>query len=173
MSGSLCSAPGKTNGNIKNSKAFCEGRQARLLNEDAATQPHAVGSEAEEAWLYGWYVTDQATGNYVGKLGCCGALGDITGAATPLLPRWVSSIPEMSAPQGGTWDYDLNDYIITGPIDTFSLPTGTLPTGITLNPDGTFSGTVTNIGGQGTSDFEATNVVDSVLSPRVSWSISQ
>ena len=91
------------------------------------------------------------------------------GVLEPLI--WIA-IPDQDVSQGGTWDIDLNDYV-NGQNLTFSINTGSLPTGITLNGSlGTFSGTVTNIGGSGSVTFFATDSAgQAVSSGTLSWTI--
>ena len=87
------------------------------------------------------------------------------------LITWAESIPDPAVAQGGAWPLDLNDYVTGNPAITFALETGNLPTGITLNANGTFSGTVTNISGAGSATFRATNDTDSKVSPTLNWTI--
>lgn len=41
-----------TVGRVRNSKAYCEGVQARI-DSNSPTNPHEVGSEASDCWLAG------------------------------------------------------------------------------------------------------------------------
>ena len=86
------------------------------------------------------------------------------------LPVWAE-LPDVNVPQGGTWDLLLTDYVIGDEPMTFSLSAGKPPTGISLNPDGSFSGTVTNALGAGTALFSATNSRAEVESGNLSWTI--
>ena len=92
------------------------------------------------------------------------------GIAIP--PSWVSSLADVNEPQGDTWDIDLQDYVYSdGLTVTFAVNTGALPTGITLNANGTFSGTVTDISGSGSVTFTATNANGTANSPALTWTI--
>ena len=86
------------------------------------------------------------------------------------VPLW-GSIPDVSYPQGATWDIDMNDYVEGDAPITFAVTTGALPTGITLNTDGTFSGTVTNAAGSGTFAVTATNSFGATESAWIGWAI--
>ena len=175
MSGKLCTGFQKRNpAIIKESKAFCEGQMARAANLAFEDNPHA-GGNAKDSWAVGWFAIDQLSpGDLDEGFVCCAPVGTVTGTPSPIIVRWVDAIPPVSAPQGGTWDIDLNDYVAFGttPI-TFAVDTGALPTGITLNANGTFSGTVTNSGGAGQVTFIATNAAgDSDQSPSLEWEIA-
>jgi hypothetical protein len=84
---------------------------------------------------------------------------------------WAGSIPDPAVTQGNAWPLNLNDYVTGNPTITFAIETGSLPTGITLNANGTFSGTVTNLSGAGSVTFRATNATDSKVSPTLNWTI--
>ena len=158
---------------LKESKAFCEGQMARAADALITDNPHVDGN-AKSSWNAGWFLVDQQAPATLGEpIACCAAVGVVGGTPTPIIARWDDSIPAVSVAQGGAWAIDLNDYIAFGttPI-TFAVDTGGLPAGITLNTDGTFSGTVTNVSGQGQATFIATNAAgDSDTSPTLNWTI--
>jgi hypothetical protein len=54
---------GTRDANLANSKAFCEGMQAKALTKADTTNPHVVGSEASTAWLAG-HAVDATSGVY-------------------------------------------------------------------------------------------------------------
>jgi len=70
MPGKLCNGvTGYTTGEIRNSRAFCEGYQARA-ESGSPVDPHVTGSEASVSWLAGV----QAKANEVAggeNAGCC------------------------------------------------------------------------------------------------------
>jgi hypothetical protein len=96
------------------------------------------------------------------------SIGNI-GIVTTII-RW-DALPVVSVSQGGAWTIDLQDYVHGADPITFAINTGGLPTGITLNANGTFSGTVTNIGGAGQVTFIATNATGSSVSGTLAWTI--
>lgn len=82
MAGKLCFGASVNNaGNLKNSKAFCEGRFYRSRGTAASFpvtgNPHEIGSESSDAWVLGWDAAQAGVGTYVSESGCCAALGDI------------------------------------------------------------------------------------------------
>ena len=85
-------------------------------------------------------------------------------------PVW-SALPDVNVVQGGSWTQDLNTFTTGLDPQTFSVATGTLPTGINLNSNGTFSGTVTNLGGAGSVTYNATNTSSVVESGTQDWTI--
>ncbi|RKZ07756.1 hypothetical protein DRQ25_10820 [Candidatus Fermentibacteria bacterium] len=85
-------------------------------------------------------------------------------------PVWDASLPEVNVPQNGAWTQDLNDFTSGADPQTFAIVTGGLPTGITLNSNGTFSGTVTNLGGSGSVTYSATNSAGAATSTTQTWS---
>ena len=73
MAGKLCTGEVQNNAyHPKNSKAFCEGLQARSLS-NAPANPHVVDSEASDAWLRGVDVAAAAAGGAISKSAapCC------------------------------------------------------------------------------------------------------
>ena len=174
MAGKLCTGSRDNNaGNLKNSRAFCEGRTARGAGALIDGSPHEAGSEADKAWNHGWFMVDQVSPSYVDEFACCSAVGDVTGTPAVVKARWEGSIPEVVSAQLDPWTIDMNDYILFGTAPfTFAVNTGAPPAGITLNADGTFAGTVTNAGGAGDLTVIATNSAgDSLPSPTLHWSI--
>ena len=86
-------------------------------------------------------------------------------------PVW-GDIPQQNAAQGEPWGLDLNDYVVASGIPTFTLSIGILPTGISLNSNGTFTGTITNENGVGSAVFEAQDVNSkTTLSGTMDWDI--
>jgi len=88
-------------------------------------------------------------------------------------PVW-GDLPQQNAAQGGSWMVDLNDYCVGVTISSFVINTGALPTGITLDgaAAGTFSGTVTNVGGAGSVTFDAVDANGTTQSGTMNWTIS-
>lgn len=89
------------------------------------------------------------------------------GALQP--PMWDPDLPDVNVGQGLPWTQDLNDYVSGDAPMTFVLEAGNLPTGISLNSDGTFSGTVTNLAGSGTAVYKATNGSGESVSSPQAW----
>ena len=83
-------------------------------------------------------------------------------------PEW-SVLPSVEYEQGQPWTHNLNSYVTGYPQSTFSINAGSLPTGITLNSDGSFSGTVTNDSGTGSITYTATNSEGAVTSGIQTW----
>ncbi len=81
------------------------------------------------------------------------------------------TLPNVDVIQGGAWTIDLQDFVFGDPTITFAIKTGGLPTGITLNANGTFAGTVTNLSGAGQASFTATNTAGSSDSGQLYWTI--
>lgn len=78
MSGKLCVGEAANNAaNLRSSRAFCEGvafrAQGTAVAFPLASNPHVLGSEANDAWALGWTVTDDAAGGTVDKAdaACC------------------------------------------------------------------------------------------------------
>ena len=85
-------------------------------------------------------------------------------------PTWAN-IPAQNMSQGAAWPItDLDTLVISVGVTTFAVTTGALPTGITLNSDGTFTGTATNIG-SGTVAFTATDDNGAEESNWIEWSV--
>lgn len=117
--------------------------------------------------------TNGITGAFYAKHAHSNKLTKSTGVSHQLgirLPVW-STLPDVDVPQDEAWDLDLKDYVESPTPVTFTIVTGGLPTGISLNPDGTFSGTVTNISGAGSTTFRATNYAGSAVSDTLNWTI--
>ena len=114
------------------------------------------------------------TGTHFHKDGgrCIKAVGHEYDGGISILPGWVRSMPDVDVAQAGTWDIDLQDYVYSdGLTVTFAINTGALPTGITLNANGTFSGTVTDASGSGSVTFTATNANGTADSKTLAWTI--
>ncbi len=82
MAGKNCTGVQNNNSaNLKNSRAFCEGREYRgkgtAATHPSTDNPHEVGSEANFAWATGWQFVETAAGTYVGVFGCCSAIGNV------------------------------------------------------------------------------------------------
>lgn len=79
MPGKLCrgSADRKF---VKDSRAFCEGMQARVAST-TTTNPHVAGTDAADAWDAGVAVADANEGGQISKAdqGCCAAGGTVAG----------------------------------------------------------------------------------------------
>ena len=75
MAGKLCSGTADNNaGCFKNSKAYCEGIDHRMATNGATIgdNPHAVGSEAANAWDLGWTAIHSDAGGATTLLqNCC------------------------------------------------------------------------------------------------------
>jgi len=58
---------------LTNSRAFCEGINARYFSELSTTNPHAANSEANKAWTAGWNTADIQEGDVVAHADapCC------------------------------------------------------------------------------------------------------
>ena len=55
MAGKGCTGVTTNNaGNGKNARSYCEGRQASADLGNTSNNPHAIGSEASDAWLRGF-----------------------------------------------------------------------------------------------------------------------
>ena len=85
-------------------------------------------------------------------------------------PFW-STLPSVDVAQTGAWTLDLSDYCTSSETITYSINTGGLPAGITLNANGTFSGTVTNLAGAGQATFTATTTSAAANSGTLGWTI--
>lgn len=82
MPGKLCFGETLNNaGELRSSKAFCEGRDYRAQGTAIAfpknSNPHEATSEAATAWDLGWDNAEAGAGTYVGITGCCSALGNV------------------------------------------------------------------------------------------------
>lgn len=97
-----------------------------------------------------------------------GQYNGVTGAGA--IPAWTA-IPDTNVSQGLAWTINLNDYVTSDTPVTFAVTAGGPPTGITLNADGTFSGTVTNISGAGSCEYTATNLAGESVSGTHNWTI--
>ena len=85
-------------------------------------------------------------------------------------PAWYP-VPDQNVSQGLTWDVDVNDYVYGDTPRTYTIASGALPIGITLNTNGTFSGTVTDLSGSGSVTFTSTNSKGATDSDTVAWTI--
>ena len=109
-------------------------------------------------------------GKHVGFASIVKSIGNAFSPGGALgLPVWLA-LPDQDISQGNPWPLDLKDYTI-GETSTYTINTGALPVGITLNADGTFSGTVTNLSGSGSVKFTATNSVGATNSGSLAWTI--
>jgi len=88
----------------------------------------------------------------------------------PSVPEW-SALLDMNVAQSGTWDIDLDDYMTSDTSVSYVVNTGALPTGITVNANGTFSGTVTDPSGSGSVTFTGTNSTGASGSGLLDWTI--
>ena len=88
----------------------------------------------------------------------------------PSPPSWAA-LPDVNVSQGGAWTQDLHNFTSGTDPMIFTLEAGNLPTGITLNLNGTFSGTVTNLAGAGTAVYLATNSAGATVSGNQAWTI--
>ena len=90
-----------------------------------------------------------------------------TSSGRPLAaPEW-SSLPSVEYTQGSAWTHNLNSFVTGSP--TFAISAGSLPAGITLNSNGSFSGTLTNASGTGSITYTATNETGATVSGIQSW----
>ena len=106
-----------------------------------------------------------------GRGGCIKSPGNTRGYGSPSgIPIW-DTLPGVDVSQGGTWDLLLTDYVRGGEPMTFAIESGVLPIGITLSPDGSFSGTVTELTGSGSVTFMATNPAGKRESGTLAWTI--
>lgn len=176
MPGRLCVGSSQRRSSIvKESKAYCEGQQARAKDDTSfGSNPHADGTNAAKAWSTGWFVVDQQAPTTLDQpIGCCAPVGVVGGVATSFAPVWDDPI-EVSLVTGSAYPIaDLNDFIIIGsqPI-TFTIDTGALPNGITLNTNGTFSGTTDVVSGAGSTGYLATNAAGAVASGFFKYTVS-
>jgi len=86
-------------------------------------------------------------------------------------PVWAH-IDDQVMLQGGVWPMtDLDAYAISVGITVFTVTTGALPTGITINADGTFTGTATNVGA-GSVAFTATDDNGASESNVLGWDVN-
>ena len=93
-----------------------------------------------------------------------------TSSGRPLAaPEW-SSLPSVEYTQGSAWTHNLNSFVTGSLPITFAKNTGALPLGITLNADGSFSGTVTDSSGTGSITYTATNSEGTDVSGTQAWS---
>ncbi|RKY42330.1 MAG: hypothetical protein DRP85_03325 [Candidatus Makaraimicrobium thalassicum] len=171
MPGKMCSGFGSRSAALpKESRAFCEGQLARSVGKAIGDNPHA-GGNAKDSWDWGFFLIDQQAPTDNPAVGdCCAAIVSVGGVPADIYPRWVDAIPAVSEPTSDTWDIDLNNYIAFGttPI-TYTIDTGALPSGITLDPSGTFLGVTENVGA-GSVTFIASNAGgDSARSPTIDW----
>lgn len=69
MAGQLCSGHKIKNAKVKNSKAYCEGRAGAKAGMGTSDNPHAEGSDANEAWDDG--IQSWLTNPDEGSRDCC------------------------------------------------------------------------------------------------------
>ena len=83
MAGQMCNGvAGYTSGELKNSRAYCEGMAYRatgtLLGAPVTGNPHVAGSEASVSWIAGWDFAEAASGGAIDSTGtCCAVSGTI------------------------------------------------------------------------------------------------
>lgn len=175
MAGQQCIGSNQRRASItKESKAFCEGQMNRGNDGALEDNPHEADSNAAKAWSIGWFLVDQqAPATLDAPIGCCAAIGDVGGVPASVAPVWDDPIQLTMETDDPYPIADLNDFIIIGsaPI-TFTIDTGALPSGITLNGDGTFSGTTDVIAGAGSTGFLATNAAGATASGFFQYSVS-
>lgn len=107
--------------------------------------------------------------SHQGVPGLSKSIGNAVGHGGPLsAPTWLV-MPVQDVSQGGAWSIDLNHFCVAGV--TYAVNSGALPTGITLNAHGTFSGTVTDASGSGSVSFAATNPNGVSISSPLLWTI--
>lgn len=83
MAGQMCAGSTQPikNGELRNSKAFCEGMAYRAsdtaLNAPVTDNPHVANSDASVSWIDGWTVADDAAGSTISAAdaGCCAMRG--------------------------------------------------------------------------------------------------
>ena len=118
--------------------------------------------------------TKGITGSFFAKHAHCMMLSKSSGNAYGLGIKgkieW-QDLPAQSLPFGSDCSINLLDYVTPTTDVTFTLASGTLPTGITLNADGTFSGTATVGLETGSATFTATNADGPVDSGVCSWDV--
>jgi len=93
-----------------------------------------------------------------------------TVAAVLAPPVWSALPADVAIIVGGAWPWPLDTYVTSALPVTFENAL-TLPAGITLNADGTFTGTATTVL-TGTVTFDATNSDGSVTSSSVAWAVT-
>ena len=85
-------------------------------------------------------------------------------------PVWFTSMPdEVQMDVGDAWPWPLTDYNLNNGTPDFGQNLS-LPSGLTLNTNGTFTGTVDSLSA-GTIEFTATNSNGTSLSKWVSWNV--
>lgn len=84
-------------------------------------------------------------------------------------PIWAT-IPNQVMVQGTAFPIALGDYSFSVAAMTYTKTVGNLPTGITLNPNGTFNGTASN-SGRGTLEFTATDENGATASNWFDWDV--
>ena len=162
------------NPTLKESRAFCEGMIYRTTGTEntapSIDNPHPAGSADGAAWARGWDVANTLVSSVITDEagGCCGTVG--LGVPEFGDPTWIK-LPPVRVPQGAPWTLQLTDYARGVDPLNFALDVGNLPTGITLNLDGSFSGTVTNAAGSGSAVFTVTDVNGSATSGTMAWTI--
>ena len=85
-------------------------------------------------------------------------------------PIWLGSMPVVVVlTQGDTWPWVLDSYCVSALAISY-VSNLSLPPGITLNADGTFTGTASSISG-GTAEFTATDTNGDAKSEWIKWSV--
>lgn len=176
MPGSFCvGSNARRASRLKDTKAYAEGQLARAKDDTSfSTNPHDSDSDAGKAWSIGWFIVDQQAPTTLDvAIGCAAPVGIVGGVATAFAPIWEDPIA-ITMNTGDAYPIaDLNDFILLGsqPI-TFTIDTGALPNGITLNTDGTFAGVTDVTLGSGSTGFLATNSAGAVASGFFKYSVS-
>jgi hypothetical protein len=100
-----------------------------------------------------------------------GPIHTVGNSIQPTTIQWYPIADVDDREQGETWTIFLKHDVVGVATITFAIDTGALPTGITLNADGTFSGTITDASGTGSVTFTASNADGDFDSGTLSWTI--
>ena len=112
-------------------------------------------------------------GRHAGIPGLSKSVGNDLSPGAPLsAPVW-EVLPDVIISIGQPIPFDLKDHCNGTPTITYVQASGTLPAGVTLNADGTFTGNTSN-GYSGFPTFKATNSHGNATSavPNPQWSVS-
>ncbi len=141
----------------KYSNRISDGNQIDLaLAEINANEGTSVFTKAHTDWNNG--------------IGLKATMAKLTVLVNVTGPVWAD-LEDIVIAQGAAWPMtDLDDFVISAGTTTFTVTTGALPTGITLNTDGTFVGTATNIGA-GTVAFSVTDDNGASESNWLQWDV--